>query len=158
MMRYSIEPRTRKKFKGYGSLSFATILSNKYGEQLLDTSTKAGINVLKTTSKKLIPKAAEAWGEFLGNKIADKIVKLAENSKNVEEIIIPPEKRENINRIKTSIIKIEYYKISKLLKVSLVSKFVTRKWIKVNDLSSGQYSVNKSIRFKILMLRWDLCD
>ena len=60
MMRYSLEPRARKKFKGYRSLSFARSLPNKYGEQLLDTSTKAGTNVLKTTSKKLILKAAEA--------------------------------------------------------------------------------------------------
>ena len=28
----------------------------------------------------------------------------------------------------------------------------------VNDLSSGQYSVNENIRFKTLMLRSNLCD
>ena len=28
----------------------------------------------------------------------------------------------------------------------------------VNDLSSGQYSVNKNISFKTSMLRSDLCD
>ena len=39
-----------------------------------------------------------------------------------------------------------------------------KKWIKVNDLSSGQYSVNKNIRFiklqgyKTSMLRSNLCD
>ena len=33
-----------------------------------------------------------------------------------------------------------------------------QKWVKVNDLSSGQYSVNKNIRFKTSMLRSDLCD
>ena len=52
----------------------------------------------------------------------------------------------------------EHYKISNLLNVSTVSKFVTRKWIEVNDLSSGQYSVNKNIMFKTSMLRSDLCD
>ena len=41
----------------------------------------------------------------------------------------------------------EHYKISKLLNDSTVSKFV-KKWIEINDLSSGQYSVNKYIRFK----------
>ena len=35
---------------------------------------------------------------------------------------------------------------------------MTRKWIKVNDLSSGQYSVCKSVMFKPLTLRSDLCD
>ena len=74
-------------------MSFARNLSNKYGKQLLDTATKAGINVLKTASKKVIHKAAETIGEFLGNKIAAKVVK---PSRNVEKIIIPPEKREEL--------------------------------------------------------------
>ena len=47
----------------------------------------------------------------------------------------------------------EHYKISKLLSTSSVSKFVTKKWAEVNDLSSGQYSVKKNIRFKTSMLR-----
>ena len=38
-----------------------------------------------------------------------------------------------------------YRKISKLLNDSTVSKFVTRKWIEVSDLSGGQYSVNKKV-------------
>ena len=50
----------------------------------------------------------------------------------------------------------EHYKISILLNDSTVSKFVTR--IEVNDLSNGQYSVDKNIRFKTSMLRTDLCD
>ena len=40
---------------------------------------------------------------------------------------------------------------------SALSKFVTRKLIEVNDLSSGQYSVNRNIRFKTTMLRSNLC-
>ena len=48
------------------------------------------------------------------------------------------------------------HKIFKLLNNSTVSKFVTRKWIEVNNLSGGQYSVNKNIRFKTRRL--DLCD
>ena len=56
-------------------------------------------------------KVAELTGKFIGNRIADKIVKLKpvpdENPKNVEEIVIPLEKkkRRNAKRIKTSIIK-----------------------------------------------------
>ena len=76
------EPRTRKYVKAYGILSFARKLSNKYGKHLLDTA----VDALKTASKKL----AEAAGEFIRNEITDKIVK------PVEEIIIPPEKREEI--------------------------------------------------------------
>ena len=96
MMRYSIEPRTRIYVKGYGFLSFA----RKYRKQLLDK----GLDALKTASTKIIHKATKATGEFLGNKIADvvtksndnKIVKPDENPRNVEEIIIPPAKREEI--------------------------------------------------------------
>ena len=52
----------------------------------------------------------------------------------------------------------EHYKTSKLLNDSTVSKFVIKKWIEGNDLSSAQYSVNKNVRFKTSMLRSDLCD
>ena len=37
-------------------------------------------------------------------------------------------------------------------------KICDKKWIEVNDLSSGQYSANKNIRFKTSMLRADLYD
>ena len=33
-----------------------------------------------------------------------------------------------------------------------------KKWVEVNDLSSGQYSVNKNIRLKTSVLRSDLFD
>ena len=91
---------------------------------------------------KVAHKAAEATGAFTGNKIADKIVRpksmLDMNSRNVEEIINLPEKREEILN--------EHYKISKLLNDLTVSTFVTRKWIKIIDLSDDQYSSNKTIR------------
>ena len=51
----------------------------------------------------------------------------------------------------------EHHKISRLLNDLIVSKFVTRKYIKIN-LLNGQYSVNKNVRFKIPILRSDLCD
>ena len=41
---------------------------------------------------------------------------------------------------------------------STVSKIVTTKWIKVNDLLNVQYSTKKNIRFKTPMLRSELCD
>ena len=44
-----------------------------------------------------------------------------------------------------SIIKMEHYEIYKLLNDSSVSKFVTKKWVEVNDLSSGQYSASKKV-------------
>ena len=62
----------------------------------MDTTTKTEIDVLKTASTKVVHKVAESTGEFIGNKIAYKIVKPKivsdENSRNFEEIIISPEK------------------------------------------------------------------
>ena len=96
MIQYSVKPRTGKYVKAYGFLSFARNLSNEYGTQLLDT----GLNVFKTASKKVIPKAAEVISEFTGNKITDKIVKPkavpSEKLKYIEEIITPAENREEI--------------------------------------------------------------
>ena len=161
MMRYSIEPRTRKYVKEYRFLSFARYLSNKYGKKLLDATTKSGLDPAESASEKVVHKTAEAAGELIGNKIAESIVKpkplSVANSRNDEEIDIPPEKTEEIfKRIKT-IIKMKHHKISKLLSDSTVSKFLTRKWTEVNDLSGGQYSANKNVRFKTPMLRSNLC-
>ena len=68
------------------------------------------------------------------------------------------EKRWYIKRIKTSVIKMEQYKRSKLLSDSSVSTCLTKNWIEVNYPSGDQYSYDKNIRFKSLMLRSDLCD
>ena len=42
----------------------------------------------------------------------------------------------------------EHYKTSKLVNDLTVSKFVTKKWNEVNDLSNSQYPVNKNMRLK----------
>ena len=68
-------------------------------------------------------------GEFIGNEIADKIVKQKSvtngDTRNVEEIIIPPEEREEmLNKLRQ--VKMEHYEISKLSNDSTVSKFVTK--------------------------------
>ena len=85
MTRYYLEPRTRKYVKGYTFLSVVRNLCNKYGKQLLDTAAKTGLDALKTASQKVVHKAAEATGDFIGNKIVDKIVKPDENLRDVEE-------------------------------------------------------------------------
>ena len=76
-MRYSIEPKNRIYVKGYGFLSFAKNigknLSNKYSKKLLDTAEKSTTDAIKTASKRVIQKRAEATGDLVGNKIADKI-------------------------------------------------------------------------------------
>ena len=83
-------------------MSFTGNLSNKHGKQFLDTATKTGLDALKTASRKVVHKAVEATGEFIGSKIADKIVKqkplVNENLRNIEEMIILPEKREEMEQ------------------------------------------------------------
>ena len=53
-MRYSIEPRNRIYVKGYGFLSFAKSLSNKYDQKFLDSAKKSTTDAIKTASKRAI--------------------------------------------------------------------------------------------------------
>ena len=73
-MRYSIEPRDRAYVKGYGFMSFPRSMSNKYQKKLVDT------DAIKTSSKRAIQKTAEATGDVVGNKIADKITSVSKKS------------------------------------------------------------------------------
>ena len=55
----------------------------------------------RTPGKRIVRKSAEATGDLIGNKIADKITSLGkstnkEKEMSEEEIIIPPEKRQQI--------------------------------------------------------------
>ena len=92
-MKYLTEPRLREYVKGYRFLSFARKLGDKYGKKLMDTATKTGIDA---ASKRVVQKTAEATGDLIGNKIADKITsvrKSKEKTNKPEEIYIPPEKK-----------------------------------------------------------------
>ena len=125
-MRYSLEPRYRRYVQGQGFMSFARNIGNKYGKKIfdksldvgksmkknygkkiLDSSLSAGKDFAKITGKNVLTKSAEATGDLIGNKIADRITKSARNKEQNEdesimeeaqEIIIPPEKREQIIR------------------------------------------------------------
>ena len=78
-MKNSTEPRFRKYVKGYGFLSFAKKFGDKYRKKLMDTATKTGIDAVKTASKKVVHKIAEAKGDLIGNKIADKITSVGKS-------------------------------------------------------------------------------
>ena len=54
----------------------------------------------------------------------------------------------------------EYQKITNLLGSTRdkVPRFITKKWIEVNNQSGRSNSTSKQIRFKTSMLRFDLCD
>ena len=47
-------------------------ISNKYGRKILDKSMDAGKDFVKIAGKKVLTKSAEATGDLIGNKIADK--------------------------------------------------------------------------------------
>ena len=53
--------------------NMGTHLSNKYENKLFDTIKKSTTDAIITASKKAIQKTAEATGDLIGNKIADKI-------------------------------------------------------------------------------------
>ena len=80
-MMHSIEPKDRIYVNGFGSFSFAKnmgkILSNKYGQKLLDSAKKYTTDAIKTASKRAIQETAEATGDLIGNKIADKITSVS---------------------------------------------------------------------------------
>ena len=97
-MRYSTEPRFRIYVEGYGFSSFAKKFGNKHGKKIMGTATKTRIDPAKTASKRVVQNTAEATGDLIGNKIADKVTSIGkpkekEKTKEIEEIYIPPEKR-----------------------------------------------------------------
>ena len=79
-MRYLLEPRDRIYVTGYGFMSFARSMSDKYGKKLVDTAKKAATDATKTASKRAIQKTAEPTGDLVGNKIADKITSVSRKS------------------------------------------------------------------------------
>ena len=121
-MGYSLEPHYRKYVQGQGFMSFARNIGNKYGrkifdksldvgksmtkkygKKILDNSLSAGKDFAKIVGKKVLTKSAEATGDLI--LIAEIITKSTRNKaqkeddrimEETQEIIIPPEKREQI--------------------------------------------------------------
>ena len=54
--------------------------SNKYGQKLINSANKYTTDAIKTTSKRAIQKTAEAAGDLIGNKIADKMSSVLKKS------------------------------------------------------------------------------
>ena len=100
-MRYSKEPKYRKYVEGYGFLLFAGKPGDKYGKKSMDTVPNTGIDAPKIGSKRVVQKTAEATGDLIGNKIADKITSVGKTKSKEKEdktnkrqkIYIPTENR-----------------------------------------------------------------
>ena len=85
MMCYSVQLRDQIFIKGYGFLYFAKNMSKsigknisinltgKYSQIYFDHTKQFATDAFKTVSKRAIQKTAEATGDLIGNKIADKI-------------------------------------------------------------------------------------
>ena len=68
-------------------MSFARKVGDKYGKKLMDTATKTRIDAAKTASKRMVQKTAEATGDLIENKVADKITSLGKTkSKDKEDV------------------------------------------------------------------------
>ena len=80
-MRYPTESKYRKHVKGYGFLSLARKFADKYGKKLMYTATKPGVDATNVTSRRVVQKTAEAAGDLIGNKIAEKFTSLAKTKK-----------------------------------------------------------------------------
>ena len=82
-------------------MSFARKFGGKYGKKVMDTATKKGIDEVKITLNRAVQKNTEATRDLIGNKISDKINSISkqkekEKTKEIEEIYIQPEKRQQI--------------------------------------------------------------
>ena len=84
-------------------------MSHEYGRKILDKSMDACKGFARIAGKKVLTKSAEATGGLIGNKIADRITKITRNKakkkddkimEETQEILIPPEKREQIRDLR----------------------------------------------------------
>ena len=86
-----------------------TNFNSKYGKKLKDTAIKTGKDFAMVAGKKIVHKSAEATGDLIGNKFADKITakpskkwqneEIQSNEVNNEipkERYIPPKERQKI--------------------------------------------------------------
>ena len=81
-MRYSIEPRERKRIricKRIWFYVFARNFSDKYSKSLMDKGIDVSKKFAKTAGKKMLKKKAKATGHLIGDKIADKITSASKN-------------------------------------------------------------------------------
>ena len=68
----------------------------------MDAATKTGMDAAKIASERVVQKIAEATGDLIGNKKADKITSIGKSKEKPklkekpEEIYILPEKRQQI--------------------------------------------------------------
>ena len=79
----------KKKIEISKYLENILIISVHISLQIRDHAKQSAINALKTSSKRVIQKAAEATRDLIGNKIANIVTKVSKNSQqNNSETVI----------------------------------------------------------------------
>ena len=98
------------------SIKTGTNFNSNYGKKLTDTAIRTGKDFATIAGTKIVHKGAEATGDLVGNKIADKITSMGRSKElgpavkprskkekdetnimeETQEIYIPPEKRKQI--------------------------------------------------------------
>ena len=61
--------------------------NSKYSKKLTDTAVKTGKDFATIAGKKIVHKSAEATGDLIGNKIADKITSASKKPREVNNEI-----------------------------------------------------------------------
>ena len=120
----------------------------------------------KAASKAAIQKIAEANGNLVGNKSADKITIVSkifpqntvesELEISKERYILPAKRLQIIHELNLLCdIIIEYQNITNLLDntPNQSTKFRTKNWVKINDDLQGMHNTNSQIKFKTSMLK-----
>ena len=78
------------------SLGIFIFISNKYSQKLVYTAKKSATDAIKTASKRAIQKTAEATGDFIGNKSAEKILSVSKtSSKTLHSPKLPSDEANN---------------------------------------------------------------
>ena len=107
------------------------IVSNKYGQKLLDSVKTSTTDAIKTVSKIAIQKTAEATVDLIGKKIADKISVLKKpsnnNNSNNEDVEITDNKKRYISPEERQQVINELRLVPKKMHI-----FKNYWWIKVN--------------------------
>ena len=122
-------------------------LSSKYSQKLLDHTKQSAAYAIKTTFKRLIQKTAEATGDLIGSKTAEKITKVTKTlqQNNSETVTNEPNKEIRKERYMCYIINVLHKTPNQ------PSKFSTKNWVEINDNSLRTY--NSQIKFETSLFK-----
>ena len=117
-------------------------LSNKYGQKLLDSTKKSTTDAIKTESKRAIQKTAEATGDLIGNKIADKIS--VSKKKSTTELHSKELHNNNDEDVEITTHKKKYISPEERQQIIDELRLVPKKyvWIKVNIKKDNKLFIN----------------